>query len=75
MSESHNSYTVPDCAIQLHGKSTSTAVDNLCSTGLVRQKPFDPGFALSKYDQYDSSVVNLVSKLNSADTTTNRVMN
>jgi hypothetical protein len=36
---------------------------------LVRQKPFDPGFALSKYDQYDSSVVNLVSKLNSADTT------
>jgi hypothetical protein len=69
MSESHNSYTVPDCTIQLHGKSTSTAVDNSCSTGLVKQKSTNPGFILSTYDHYNSSVVNLVRKLDSADTT------
>jgi hypothetical protein len=44
MSESHKSFTVPDCTIQLHGKSTSTAVDNSCSTGLVKQKLTNPGF-------------------------------
>jgi hypothetical protein len=72
-SGSYNSCTVPGCTIQLREESTSPAVDASFRAGLVRQKPNDPGFALLKFEQCDSSVVNLVvktgSKLNSAGTT------